>query len=147
MRFRRRSRRAFREIVFCGFGESTLRLELLLELAREFRARGLRIRLDTDGLAGLVHGRDVVPELAESIDEISVSLNAPDAATHVRLCPSRHGERAWPAVVEFLRAARDRIGVVTATVVAVPGLDVEACRRIAEELGVGFRVRPYNVVG
>jgi TatD DNase family protein len=141
------SRRSFRELVFCGFGESTLRLDLLRELAAGFHAQGYRIRLDTDGLANLVHGRDVVPELAASIDEVSVSLNAPDAATHARLCPSRHGERAWPAVLDFLRAARRDIGVVTATVVGVPGLDVDACRRIAEELGVGFRVRSYNVVG
>jgi TatD DNase family protein len=142
------SHRAFREVVFCGFGESTLRLDLLMTLAREFRAKGLHIRLDTDGLASLVHGRDVVPELAGVLDEVSVSLNAPDAAAHARICPSRFGTRAWPAVVEFLRSAKRHIGTVTASVVAVPGLDVEACRRLAEDdLGVRFRVREYNVVG
>ncbi len=142
------ARREYREVVFCGFGESTLRLKVLRELALGFRGRGLHVRLDTDGLAGLVHGRDVAAELAGVVDEVSVSLNAPDAATHARLCPSCHGERAWPAVVEFVRSAKRHIGNVTATVVAVPGLDVEACRRLAEErLGVRFRVRAYNVVG
>jgi len=141
------ARRAFREIVFCGFGESTLRLELLRELAAGFKAQGCRVRLDTDGLASLVHGRDVVPDLVGAIDAVSVSLNAPDAATHARLCPSRFGERAWPAVVEFLRSAQRHLGDVTATVVGLSDLDVEACRRVADGLGVRFRVRPYNVVG
>ena len=142
------ARREFREVVFCGFGESTLRLDLLRELAGELRGRGYRIRLDTDGLADLVHGRDVAAELAGIVDAVSVSLNAPDAETHARLCPSRFGARAWPAVVGFLRSARRHLGDVTATVVGVPGLDVEACRRMAEdELGVRFRVREHDVVG
>jgi TatD DNase family protein len=142
------ARRTYRELVFCGFGESTLRLDVLRELAPGFRARGLHVRLDTDGLANLVHGRDVAAELAGVVDEVSVSLNAADAATHARLCPSRYGELAWPAVLEFLRSAKRHLGAVTATVVAVPGLDLEACRRLAEDqLGVRFRVRPYNVVG
>ncbi|MBI5490624.1 MAG: YchF/TatD family DNA exonuclease [Deltaproteobacteria bacterium] len=142
------ARREFSEVVFCGFGESTLRLELLKELATEWHGRGRRIRLDTDGLADLVHGRDVAAELRGIVDAVSVSLNAPDAESHARLCPSRFGTQAWPAVVGFLRSARKHIGDVTATVVGLPGLDLEACRRLAEDdLGVRFRVRPHNVVG
>lgn len=140
--------RPFEEIVFCGFGEPTLRPDLLLDLAPGFRARGLRVRLDTDGLADLVHGRDVAAELSGVVDEVSVSMNAADAATHARLCPSPYGERAFPAVLAFIRSAKRHIGAVTATVVAAPGLDIEACRRLAEDnLGVRFRVRAYNVVG
>jgi hypothetical protein len=79
---------------------------------------------------------------------VSVSLNAADGETYARLCPSAFGARAWQAAVEFLRAARSRFAEVTATVVAAPGVDVEAVRRLVEqELGVLFRVRPYNVVG
>jgi TatD DNase family protein len=141
-------RRALREIVFCGFGEPTLRLDLLADLAAGFRAEGRRVRLDTDGLANLVHGRDVAAELAGVVDEVSVSMNAPDGATYAKLCPSRYGEGAFAAVLEFLRAARRSVGAVTATVVGLPGLDIDACRRLAEDrLGVRFRVRTYNVVG
>ncbi|MDW7709095.1 MAG: YchF/TatD family DNA exonuclease [Deferrisomatales bacterium] len=138
---------AWDEVVFCGLGEPLLRLGLVLELARELRGRGAhRIRVNTDGLASLVHGRDVAADLEGVVDAVSVSLNAPDAATYERLC--RPGvEGAYPALLEFLRQVRDRLPEVTATVVAVPGLDVEACRQVARELGVGFRVRAYDEVG
>jgi len=138
---------AWDEVVFCGFGEPLLRLDEVLTLAGELRGQGARrIRVNTDGLASLVHGRDVTAELAGAVDAVSVSLNAPDAATYERLCrPGREG--AYPAVLAFLRDARRRIPEVTATVVALPGLDVEACRRVAEDLGVGFRARTYDEVG
>ncbi|GAB4253904.1 TatD family hydrolase [Deferrisoma sp.] len=138
---------AWDEVVFCGFGEPLLRLELVKEVARELRRRGARrIRVNTDGLASAVHGRNVPAELAGLVDAVSVSLNAPDAETYERLC--RPGvEGAYEAVLGFLREAREHIPEVTASVVAVPGLDLEACRRRAEELGVRFRVRPYNEVG
>jgi TatD DNase family protein len=138
----------YREIVFCGYGEPTQRLDVVLTLARELQAAGHALRLNTDGLASLIHGRDVTPELGAVFDRVSVSLNAPDAATYARICPSKYGEAAWAAVKDFLRAARRHVRDVTASVVALPGLDLEACRRVAEEeLGVKFRVRDYNRLG
>lgn len=138
---------AWDEVVFCGFGEPLLRLDDVLALARELRRRGARrLRVNTDGLASLVHGRDVAAELADVVDAVSVSLNAPDAATYERLC--RPGvEGAHAAVLAFLRACVGRIPEVTASIVAVPGLDREACRRAAEATGAAFRVREYNEVG
>jgi len=138
---------AWDEVVFCGLGEPLLRPDVVVAAARELRRRGgRRIRVNTDGLANRVHGRDVLAELEGLVDAVSVSLNAPDGATYERLC--RPGvEGAYEAILDFLREARERIPEVTATVVAVPGLDVEACRRVAEALGVGFRVRTYNEVG
>ena len=139
----------YQEIVFCGFGESTLRLDLLESVAKQLKARGAnRIRLDTEGLANLVHGRNILPELSGLIDAISISLNAPDAKTYAKLCPSKYGEDAYPHVKEFIKAAKQHIPDVTASVVGVPNLDNEACRKIAEkELGVTFRLRPYDEVG
>lgn len=137
-----------REVVFCGLGESTMRFDLVVELGRELRRRGIRTRLDTDGLASLRQGREVVDELAEAFDEVSVSLNAADGETYQRLCPSEYGAAAWDAVVAFLRAAKGRFDQVTASVVAVPELDLEPIRQLVEQdLGVPFRVRSYNVVG
>ncbi|HEY3354590.1 MAG TPA: TatD family hydrolase [Polyangia bacterium] len=138
----------YREVVFCGYGEPTLRLDVVLALARELKAAGHHLRLNTDGLANLVHGRDVTPELGALFDRISVSLNAPDAETYARECPSKYGAAAYPAVKEFIKAARQHVREVTASVVALPGLDLEACRRVVEqELGVAFRVREYNRLG
>jgi TatD DNase family protein len=138
---------AWGEIVFCGYGEPLLRLDAVLEIARELKRRGARkIRVNTDGLANLVHGRDVTDELAGVVDAVSVSLNAPDAETYERICrPDREG--AYPALLDFLGRCKDKLREVTATAVALPGLDVAACERVARRLGVTFRVRPYNEMG
>jgi TatD DNase family protein len=137
------------EVVFTGFGEPTLRLEVLLDLAARLRARGVaRIRVDTDGLASLREGRDVPPALAAAgVSALSVSLNAPDGETYARLCPSRHGARAFDAVREFIASAVRSIPDVAASAVALPGLSEDACRRTAEALGARFRWRPHDRLG
>lgn len=135
------------EVVFCGFGESLLRLELVKQVSAALKTRGYRIRINSDGQANLVHGRSILPELAGLVDSISISLNAPDAATYAGLCNSPFGEAGFVAVCDFLREAPRYIPEVTATAVTVPGVDMEACRRLAESLGVQFRVREYAEVG
>ena len=139
----------WREVVFCGFGESTLRLDVMKEVARRLKALGIaRIRLDTDGLANLVYGRDVTPELAGLIDAVSVSLNAPDEATYRTLCRPGVAGNAHAAAKEFIRRVKEHVPEVVGTVVGLPTLDLEACRRIVEdELGAALRVREYDVVG
>lgn len=135
------------EIVFCGFGESLLRLDLVKQVAQTLKQQGYRIRINSDGQANLAHGRDILPELAGLVDSISVSLNAPDAATYARLCNTPFGEAGYQGLCDFLREAPHYIPEVTATAVTIPGIDIEACRRVAEGLGVTFRVREYAEVG
>jgi TatD DNase family protein len=137
------------EVVFTGYGESTKRFAVLLEIVRRLKAAGVRrVRLDTDGLASLREGRDVVPELAAAgLDAASVSLNAPDAATYARLCPNAHCEAAYPAVCAFIASAVKGLPEVTASCVGVPGLDVDACRAVALRLGARFRHRVYDQLG
>jgi TatD DNase family protein len=136
------------EIVFCGFGEPFLRLADVKAIAKALKGRGAKIRVNTDGLANLVHGRNVLPELSGLVDALSVSLNAPDAETYARLCPNRYGAASFPALLDFLREAPRHIPSVTATAVAMPGLDPESVRRLAESIeGVEFRLRPFAEVG
>jgi len=137
----------YREIVFCGYGEPLMRLDLIKEVGSVLKEMGCAIRINTDGLANLVYDRNVLAELP-FVDAISVSLNAPDSETYQRIVKTPFRERSFPAILDFLREAKQSIPSVTATVVAVPGLDVEACRRLAEEeIGVAFRAREYNEVG
>ncbi|MBM4020170.1 MAG: YchF/TatD family DNA exonuclease [Planctomycetes bacterium] len=138
----------YEEAVFCGFGEPTLRLEVLKEVARRVKSRWrLPVRLNTNGQGSALAGRDITAELAGLVDAVSVSLDAPDAATYEKLCRPTV-PNAFAAVCEFLRQAKARLPTVRATAVAVPGLDLEAVRRLAEEgLGVKFEVRAFNVVG
>lgn len=136
------------EVVFCGFGEPLLRWEIVREVARELKRRGARVRINTNGQARLLLGRDILPEMAGIVDALSVSLNAPDAETYARICRPEAGAAAYDAVTSFIREARRYVPSVTASVVALPGLDLEACRLLAEgELGAAFRIRQYNEVG
>ncbi len=138
----------YREVVFCGYGEPLLRWEVVADLAARVKAAGVKVRVNTDGLASLVSGHDVVSKLAGKVDALSVSLNASDGETYARVCRSRHGAAAFDAVCAFLRRAREVIPEVTASVVALPDLDIEACRRLAEDqIGVKFRVRPLDDPG
>jgi TatD DNase family protein len=135
------------EVVFCGYGEPLIRLELVRQVATVLKSRGYSIRINTDGQANLVHGRNILPELAGLVDSVSVSLNAPDAATYRQICNTPFGETGFEAVCSFIREAHRHIPQVVASAVTVPGIDIDACRRLAESLGAEFRVREYAEVG
>jgi TatD DNase family protein len=135
------------EVVFCGYGEPLLRLVLIREVSAELKKKGCRIRINTDGQANLVHGRNILPELAGLVDSLSVSLNAADADTYSLLCNTPFGREGFQGVCEFLREAPRYIPDVTASAVTVQGLDVAAVGRLAENLGVKFREREYAEVG
>ena len=139
--------REFSEVVFCGFGEPLLRLDLVKEVSTELKRRGLKVRINTDGQANLANGRNILPELSGLVDSLSVSLNAADAATYAALCNTPYGDRGFEAVCEFLQNATEHIPEVVASAVTVPGVDIAAVRKLAESLGVKFREREYAEVG
>ncbi len=134
----------YEEIVFCGYGEPLMRPDALAEVARHVRRLSRTpVRVDTNGQAELFLGRDVLPQLEGLVDTFSISLNAQDSATYQRLSRPVYGERAFPAILRFAREAVERFPKVVLSVVSVPGVDIEACRRLAAELGAEFRVRDY----
>jgi TatD DNase family protein len=135
------------EVVFCGYGEPLIRIDLVKRVAAELKGRGYPIRINTDGQANLVHGRNILPELAGLVDSISVSLNAPDAATYGQICNTPFGAAGFEAVCTFIRDAQQHIPQVVASAVTVPGIDIDACRSLAESLGAEFRAREYAEVG
>lgn len=138
---------AYREVVFCGYGEPTLRLKLVLEVAEYIKSRGGRVRINTDGLANLVHKRNVLPEMAGRVDALSVSMNAQNTEVYDRHCrPALKG--SYEAMLEFLKEAPRYVPEVTATAIdGLEGVDIAACRALAEKLGVRFRRRVLDVVG
>ena len=131
----------YREVVFCGYGEPTVRLDVVKEVGRRLRQSGARVRLDTNGHGNLIWNRNVVPELVGSLDAVSVSLNAHDDDTYARLCRPRFGKGTFAHVVAFLRECKKAGLEVAASVVDVPGVDVKAVARVAEDLGVPLTVR------
>jgi TatD family-associated radical SAM protein len=135
----------YSEVVFCGFGEPTMRLDVLLDVAREIKKRWRApLRLNTNGQGSLTAGRDISPELKGLVDVVSISLNAPTAEEYVKLCRPAHGEKAYYAMLDFAKACiAQGIGVVMTVVDSIGKEKVEECRKVAEGLGARFRVREY----
>lgn len=138
---------AYQEVVFCGYGEPTLRLKVLLEVAKYIKAHGGRVRVNTDGLANLANKRNVLPELAECVDALSISLNAQNAEVYDRHCqPALAG--SFEQMLDFVAEAPHYIPDVTATAIdGLEGVDIAACRELAEARGVKFRRRVLDEVG
>jgi TatD family-associated radical SAM protein len=138
---------AYKEIVFCGLGEPTVRFAVLMTIARAVKAAGGRVRINTDGLANLREGRDVTAEMAEAVDALSVSMNAQNEALYIRHTRPRLAG-AYAAMLEFARLAGERgIDVSLTAIDGLEGVDVAACERMAHQLGVNFRRRVLDNVG
>lgn len=135
----------YREIVFTGLGEPTLRFDVVLAVTRWLKSRNIRVRLDTNGQAALINpGRDVVSELKTAgLDSVSVSLNAESEEKYSKLCRPIH-KNAYSAVLDFIKGAR-KAGISTrVTVVNVPEIDLEKCRKLAAELDADFHIRALS---
>ncbi|MBA4348643.1 MAG: radical SAM protein, partial [Thermodesulfovibrio sp.] len=136
----------YREIVFCGFGEPLLRLNLVKAVASWIKQQGGMVRINTNGHGNMIHKRNILPELQGIVDSISVSLDAHDEETYERICRPAFKD-AFREVLNFLKEAKKYIPNVQATVVELKGVDINKCRAIADELGVKLRVRKFDVVG
>lgn len=137
------------EIVFCGYGEPTLRLDVLLEVAGRVKVAypALPIRINTNGLANLQYGQDITPRLQHLVDTVSISLNAPTAKEYDALCRPAFGEAAFEGLIDFAIKAKAQVPRVVMTVVDVIGPEkIEACRRIAQRAGSEFRVRAMEAL-
>jgi TatD family-associated radical SAM protein len=137
----------FREVVFCGYGEPTERLDVLLAVAARLKERdsALRVRVNTNGLSDLIHGKPTAPLFVGKVDCLSISLNTDDPAEYLTLCRPRFGEAAYPAMLNFAKEAAALLPSVVMTVVGEPVTSLEKqerCRTIAEGLGARLRVRP-----
>ena len=135
------------EVVFCGYGEPTERLDVLKEVARWVKARGKPVRVVTNGEGDLINERPIAAELAGLVDKLSVSLNTADAGQYETLCRSIFGERAYPAILKFIEDAKAHVPEIEITAVAVPEVDMQAVETLAGKIGVSFRARRYNETG
>ena len=137
----------YREVVFCGYGEPTMRLDLLKEVAQHLKGKNVEVRLNTNGQGNLIHKRNIVPELVGLIDTVSISLNVDDGEKYERLCQPRFGDNAFGQVVAFAKECKKLLPRTILTVLDMPEVDLKKCERIARELGVELRIRHYNRVG
>jgi TatD DNase family protein len=141
---------SFREFIWCGYGEPTFRIDLIAQAAPWLRSRGATVRLNTNGHASLINARDVLPELSKAVDEVSISLNAPDCQRYLELCrpgspdSGMEPRRFWDAMIDFLSRAPEYFESPQASVVGcyLGSYEIEQCRMLAGSLGIRrFRVR------
>jgi len=133
------------ELVYCGYGEPTCALDTLLASAKYAREKlGIRIRLNTNGLGSLYHGRDIVPELAEVIDSVSISLNAPTSEKYMEVTRPQF-ENAFEGLLDFAKEATGKFSHAQFTIVDVlPENEIEACKELSERLGVHLKIRKFS---
>ena len=135
---------AYKELVFCGFGEPTYKMGEMTAIAEYAHSRGLKTRLNTNGQGNLINKRDIVPELKGKIDLVNVSLNAPDAESYQKICHSQYRLDAFPALVEFAKSCvKNGVACRFSVVDCIGAEAVESCRRLAESEGVPLYVRKY----
>lgn len=136
----------YEQLVFCGYGEPTYRLMDALWLCEQVRAvSGIFIRINTNGLSDLIHGKPTAPLFAGHFDMVSVSLNASTPEVYDALCHSQYGLDALPAILRFTKEVVRCVPQVRMTVVdTMPPEEIERCRRLCAETGAAFVVRHYE---
>lgn len=135
------------EIVFCGFGEPTERIDTLLEVASFIKKTYHKpIRLNTNGQGNLINGHSIASSLQGLVDTISISLNTPNEAEYNALVRSKFGEKAFSAMLDFAREVKQYVPtVILSTVSTTITAEEEAqCQKICDELGVTYRIRPFE---
>lgn len=137
----------YKDIVFCGFGEPTERLDDLLEVAEFAKKKfGKKIRINTNGLGNLIHGKDITSLLKDKIDILSISLNTPNAEEYYKLTRNKFGIQSFQAMLDFAKEAKKYVPeVVMTTVETTITKEEEAqCQDICDSLGVRYRIRPFE---
>lgn len=135
------------EIVFCGYGEPTSRLSVMLEVASEIKSKipGMPIRVNTNGHSDLINGRNTALDFQGVIDTVSISLNTPNAESYVNICQPVYGKEAFSAMLTFAENVKNYVPCVLLSVVreTLTEDELEKCRMIASDLGVTLKVRNY----
>jgi radical SAM enzyme (TIGR04100 family) len=135
------------EAVFCGYGEPTCRLDVLLEIASYLKQikSSIHLRLNTNGLSDLINGRSTGKEIGEAFDSVSVSLNEPDSEQYDKITRNIYPGKAYPALLEFTRECAKYCKDVRMSVVDVIGEEnINKSREIAESLGARFVCRSFE---
>ena len=137
----------YSEIVFCGYGEPTVRLDDLLKVAAYIKSKSnIPIRINTNGLADLIAGEKVAHKLQGLIDTVSVSLNATNKEDYLRVVRPKFGIDSFDAMLSFTKDCAKYVPSVIMTVVdeVTTKEEQEKSRLICESLGAKLRIRPYE---
>lgn len=148
--FEKRDLSLYDEIVFCGFGEPTERLYDIFEICDFLRGiTELPIRINTNGMANLIWGKNTAADFVGRIDVVSISLNTPNRQRFYEITRNRFGERAFDELLAFAKGVKPYVKEVVLSTVAttITHEEEKQCAEIADKLGVTYRIRPFEDYG
>ena len=137
---------AYQEVIFCGYGEPMCALDTLLAVCRYLRGvGGVKIRVNTNGLGDLIHGKPTAPLLEGLVDAVSVSLNTSDAEKYNAVCRPSFGPAAYDAMLQFAVDCKRYVPAVKFSIVdVIPPDEIEICKQTAARLGIPLRIRHFS---
>lgn len=138
---------SYKEIIFCGYGEPTSELDILKETAKYIRSVcDTPIRLNTNGLANLIHERSTEAEFKGLLDTVSISLNASNSQAYMDITrPKWKDKDCFKEMLSFAENIKQYVPNVILTVVDVIGEEeIAKSQAIADRIGVTLRVRPLE---
>ena len=137
------------EVTFCGYGEPLIELETVKEVAKFIKTNypNVKIRVNTNGHANLVHKRNIVPELKGLVDSFSVSLNAQNAKLYKKITRCCFDDEVgYNGMLDFVKElVKENIDTTMSVVSGFKKarINIGECEKIANNLGAKFRVREY----
>lgn len=136
----------YNEIVFCGYGEPLSAMDTVIEVLRFLKDyTSLPVRINTNGLSDLLCKREhTALELKGLVNTLSISLNAPTSEKFDEVTKNIYPGKAFGAMLKFAEEAKSAVPKVVFTVVdVISDSEIEQCRKIADKMGIEFRVREY----
>lgn len=133
------------EAVFCGYGEPTVRADMLIRTAEYIKNNSdMAVRVNTNGLVRLIHKDFDITRFKGVIDSFSISLNAPNAKRYNEVTRPRFGERAFDEMICFSREVKE-MGIKTSFTVVdvITREEISECESLAKDLKIPLRVRAY----
>lgn len=137
----------FNEVVFCGYGEPTERLDILLQVAKYVKDTfGKKVRVNTNGMADLIWNRNTASDFKDLVDTVSISLNNPDPVKYQELVRCKFGDKSFDAMITFAKNVKEYVPNVTLTTVdtTITKEEEQACAKICEDINVTYRIRPWE---
>lgn len=142
----------FTEVVFCGFGEPTMRLDVLLYIAQTLKGwqaqakfPPFKIRLNTNGLGSRINHKPIAAQLSRVIDRINISVNAENEAKWLSLVrPEVEYQDGYEDVLNFVQDCVEAgFEKVVVSCVENTGADPAAMSALAKRYGAELYVRSF----
>ena len=136
----------YEEVVFCGYGEPLMRINEVVEFAKYIKSKkNIKTRINTNGLADLIHKKKTAVLLKDAIDSVSISLNAPNKEVYLKVTQPAFGIKSFDAMLQFAKDCKVCVKEVCFSVVdEISDKEIQESQELADSLGIPLRVRVKN---